>query len=184
MLARPVMAGAVILDPDRESMDWRIQGIDVGGARPVARRNPRQVRGVGGHRRPGRDRSHQHPPSDAAGQCGVQFCPGPPARCSLVDAFRIPSLPMAQRGVIGGDRRSAAIAAALDCRQSDAGSVDARTARCDPRCRFDKHKGYATPTIWRPWRGSNTRRSIGVRSNPQHCLIPLPEGPYCAAVRS
>ncbi|NJS36834.1 MAG: alpha/beta fold hydrolase [Brachymonas sp.] len=30
----------------------------------------------------------------------------------LVDAFRIPSLPMAQRGVIGGDRRSAAIAAA------------------------------------------------------------------------
>jgi ribonuclease HII len=62
----------------------------------------------------------------------------------LVDAFRIPSLPMAQRGVLGGDRRASAIAAA---------SIVAKVTRdrlmqvlhdLDPRYGFDRHKGYAT----------------------------------------
>ena len=62
----------------------------------------------------------------------------------LVDAFRVPDLPMAQRGVLHGDRRCAAIAAA---------SIVAKVTRdrqmlelhCrDPRYGFDRHKGYAT----------------------------------------
>ncbi len=62
----------------------------------------------------------------------------------LVDAFRIPRLYMAQRGVVHGDRRCAAIAAA---------SIVAKVTRdremlqhhvVDPRYGYDRHKGYAT----------------------------------------
>jgi ribonuclease HII len=62
----------------------------------------------------------------------------------LVDAFRIPDLHIAQRGVQHGDRQCAAIAAA---------SIIAKVARdrqmmteheSDPRYGYDKHKGYAT----------------------------------------
>lgn len=62
----------------------------------------------------------------------------------LVDAFRVPELPMAQRGVPHGDRRCSAIAAA---------SIVAKVIRdrqmlelhaTDPRYGFDRHKGYAT----------------------------------------
>src|SRR5437667_3008981 len=62
----------------------------------------------------------------------------------LVDAFRVPELPMAQRGVLHGDRRCSAIAAA---------SIVAKVTRDrqmlelhgrDPRYGFDRHKGYAT----------------------------------------
>jgi ribonuclease HII len=62
----------------------------------------------------------------------------------LVDAFFVPELPMAQRGVPHGDRRCAAIAAA---------SIVAKVTRDremlalhdrDPRYGFDRHKGYAT----------------------------------------
>jgi ribonuclease HII len=62
----------------------------------------------------------------------------------LVDAFHVPGLPMAQRGVVHGDRRCSAIAAA---------SIVAKVVRDremrqlhdrDPRYGFDRHKGYAT----------------------------------------
>src|SRR5262245_35027837 len=62
----------------------------------------------------------------------------------LVAAFRVPDLPMAQRGVPHGDRRCTAIAAA---------SIVAKVTRdrrmlelhgLDPRYGFDRHKGYAT----------------------------------------
>ena len=62
----------------------------------------------------------------------------------LVDAFRIPDLDIAQRGVLHGDRRCAAIAAA---------SIVAKVTRDrqmmthherDPRYGYDRHKGYAT----------------------------------------
>ena len=62
----------------------------------------------------------------------------------LVDAFRIPDLEIAQRGVLHGDRRCAAIAAA---------SIVAKVTRdremlthhaLDPRYGYDRHKGYAT----------------------------------------
>jgi ribonuclease HII len=62
----------------------------------------------------------------------------------LVDAFRIPDLDIAQRGVPHGDRKCAAIAAA---------SIVAKVTRDrqmmthherDPRYGYDRHKGYAT----------------------------------------
>jgi len=62
----------------------------------------------------------------------------------LVDAFRIPDLLMAQRAVLHGDRRCSAIAAA---------SIVAKVTRdremlvhhtFDPRYGYDRHKGYAT----------------------------------------
>ena len=62
----------------------------------------------------------------------------------LVDAFRIPQLMMAQRGVLHGDRQCSAIAAA---------SIVAKVTRdremmnhhaTDPRYGYDRHKGYAT----------------------------------------
>ena len=62
----------------------------------------------------------------------------------LVDAFRIPDLVIAQRGVLHGDRRCSAIAAA---------SIIAKVTRDremlahhadDPRYGYDRHKGYTT----------------------------------------
>ena len=62
----------------------------------------------------------------------------------LVDAFRIPNLHIAQRGVPKGDRKCAAIAAA---------SIIAKVTRDremlthhadDPRYGYAHHKGYAT----------------------------------------
>jgi ribonuclease HII len=62
----------------------------------------------------------------------------------LVDGFRIPHLIIPQRNVIGGDRRSTAIAAAsiLAKVTRDKLMVDAHGD--DPRYGFDRHKGYAT----------------------------------------
>jgi len=62
----------------------------------------------------------------------------------MVDAFRIPDLLMAQRGVVHGDRLCTSIAAA---------SIVAKVTRdremrvhhaADPRYGYDRHKGYAT----------------------------------------
>ena len=62
----------------------------------------------------------------------------------LVDGFRIPHLIIAQRPVVGGDRKSTAIAAAsiLAKVTRDRFMIDAHAA--DPRYGFDRHKGYAT----------------------------------------
>jgi len=62
----------------------------------------------------------------------------------LVDAFRIPALPMAQRGVVGGDRRSSAIAAASIVAKVTRDRVMRQLHAIDPRYGFDRHKGYAT----------------------------------------
>lgn len=62
----------------------------------------------------------------------------------LVDAFRIPALPMAQRGVIRGDRQCAAIAAASIVAKVTRDRLMDRLHAEDPRYGFDRHKGYAT----------------------------------------
>jgi ribonuclease HII len=145
-LAGPVMAGAVVLHPDRridgladskactaaqrarlydeicrKSVSWSVASIDVG---EIDRINIRQAS------------------LEAMRRAVLALAPLPDA--VLVDAFRIPSLPMAQRGVASGDRRSSAIAAA---------SIVAKVTRdrlmqvlhdADPRYGFDRHKGYAT----------------------------------------
>jgi ribonuclease HII len=145
-LAGPVVAAAVVLHPDRH-----IPGVSDSKLVPAAERerlfaqilrcaiawsvaaaDPREI-----------DRVNIHQASLRAMQRAVlALMPLPDV--VLVDAFRVPDLPMAQRGVPHGDRRCAAIAAA---------SIVAKVVRdrqmmelhgTDPRYGFDRHKGYAT----------------------------------------
>ena len=145
-LAGPVMAGAVILDPDR-----RIDGLADSKALTAAARDrlhgeicakcvawaviaidPEEI-----------DRINIHQATlQAMRRAVLALAPLPDA--VLVDAFRIPSLPMAQRGVVGGDRRSAAIAAASIVAKVTRDRLMQELHDADPRYGFDRHKGYAT----------------------------------------
>lgn len=145
-LAGPVVAAAVILDPDR-----RIPGLCDSKMITAAERErlcavitrkalawavsfvePAEI-----------DRLNIHRASlEAMRRAVVAIAPLPDL--VLVDAFRIPDLHIAQRGVLHGDRRCSAIAAA---------SIVAKVARdrhmlqhhaADPRYGYDRHKGYAT----------------------------------------
>ena len=145
-LAGPVVAAAVVLDPDRhipgvcdsklvpaserERLFDRILMHSVAWA--VAAADPSEI-----------DRINIHQASLRAMQRAV-LALAPLPDIVLVDAFRVPDLPMAQRGVPHGDRRCSAIAAA---------SIVAKVTRDrqmlelhgrDPRYGFDRHKGYAT----------------------------------------
>jgi ribonuclease HII len=145
-LAGPVVAGAVVLDPDRhipgmcdsklvpaaerERLFDRILKYALAWA--VAAADPSEI-----------DRINIHQASLRAMQRAV-LALSPLPDIVLVDAFRVPDLPMAQRGVLHGDRRCSAIAAA---------SIVAKVTRDrqmlelhgrDPRYGFDRHKGYAT----------------------------------------
>ena len=62
----------------------------------------------------------------------------------LVDAFRIPALPMAQRPVIHGDASCTAIAAASIVAKVTRDRAMVELHSSDPRYGFDRHKGYAT----------------------------------------
>ena len=62
----------------------------------------------------------------------------------LVDAFRIPDLDIAQRGVLHGDRRCAAIAAASIVAKVTRDRQMMTSTSSDPRYGYDQHKGYAT----------------------------------------
>ena len=145
-LAGPVTAAAVVLHPDRhivgladskvvpaserEALFELITASAVAWA--VASADPSEI-----------DRLNIHQASLVAMQRAVLALALQPDMV-LVDAFTIPGLPMRQRGIIGGDRRCAAIAAA---------SIVAKVIRDremhqlhlrDARYGFDHHKGYAT----------------------------------------
>jgi ribonuclease HII len=62
----------------------------------------------------------------------------------LVDAFRIPDLPMPQRPVVHGDARCTAIAAASIVAKVTRDRLMRSLHEQDPRYGFDRHKGYAT----------------------------------------
>jgi ribonuclease HII len=62
----------------------------------------------------------------------------------LVDAFRIPGLPMAQRPVVHGDASCTAIAAASIVAKVTRDRAMVELHANDPRYGFDRHKGYAT----------------------------------------
>jgi len=145
-LAGPVVAAAVVLHPDkhipgvcdskvvppaeRERIFERIIGCAVAWA--VAAADPTEI-----------DRINIHQASLRAMQRAV-LALAPLPDIVLVDAFRIPELPMAQRGVLHGDRRCSAIAAASIVAKvtRDRQMVDLHGR--DPRYGFDRHKGYAT----------------------------------------
>jgi ribonuclease HII len=145
-LAGPVVAAAVVLHPDRhiagvcdsklvpaaerERLYDRILGAAVAWA--VAAADPSEI-----------DRINIHQASLRAMQRAILSL-APLPDIVLVDAFRVPEIPMAQRGVLHGDRRCTSIAAA---------SILAKVTRdremlahhsTDPRYGYDRHKGYAT----------------------------------------
>jgi ribonuclease HII len=145
-LAGPVVAAAVVLHPDRH-----ISGVCDSKTVPSAERErlydqilSGAIAWAVGEADPSEiDRINIHQASLRAMQRAVlRLSPLPDI--VLVDAFRVPDLPMAQRGVVHGDRRCSAIAAA---------SIVAKVTRdrqmlalhgSDPRYGFDRHKGYAT----------------------------------------
>lgn len=145
-LAGPVVAAAVVLDPSRH-----IAGLADSKTVPAEEREElfctitaRAVAwAVASSDVPEIDRLNIHHASlDAMRRAVLALAPAPDM--VLVDAFRVPGLLMAQRGVPRGDRRCAAIAAA---------SIVAKVVRdrnmralheSDPRYGFDRHKGYAT----------------------------------------
>ena len=145
-LAGPVVAGAVVLHPERhipgvcdsklvpsaerDRLYDRICADAVAWA--VAAANPDEI-----------DRINIHQASLRAMQRAVlALCPLPDI--VLVDAFRVPGLPMAQRGVPHGDRRCSAIAAASIVAKVTRDRMREELHGRDPRYGFDRHKGYAT----------------------------------------
>jgi len=145
-LAGPVVAAAVVLDPARHIPGIcdsklipalereRLYGVITRRALAwsVAAAQPQEIDDLNIHRAS----------LEAMRRAVLDLTPLPDL--VLVDAFRIPELQMAQRGIPHGDRRCTAIAAA---------SILAKVTRdremlthhaADPRYGYDRHKGYAT----------------------------------------
>jgi ribonuclease HII len=145
-LAGPVVAAAVVLDPDHSipgvcdskmitaAERERLYGVITRKALAwaVASAPPGEIDEINSHRAS----------LQAMRRAVMALAPLPDL--VLVDAFRIPDLQMAQRGVLHGDRKCSAIAAA---------SIVAKVTRdremllqheTDPRYGYDRHKGYAT----------------------------------------
>jgi ribonuclease HII len=145
-LAGPVVAAAVVLHPDRhipwvsdskavpaperERLHDRIVRHAVAWA--VASAEPTEI-----------DLINIHQASLRAMQRAILLL-APLPDIVLVDAFRVPELPMAQRGVLHGDRRCSAIAAASIVAKVTRDRLMLELHDRDPRYGFDRHKGYAT----------------------------------------
>jgi ribonuclease HII len=145
-LAGPVVAGAVVLDPD-----CHIPGLSDSKQVPAAERARlydvilRRALGwsVASADRDEIDAVNIHQASLNAMRRAVRgLVPLPDL--VLVDAFYIPDLFMAQRGVLHGDARCAAIAAGSILAKVTRDRWMLNLHRTDPRYGFDRHKGYAT----------------------------------------
>ena len=145
-LAGPVLAGAVVLDPARH-----IPGLaDSKILTPIARERLYDLIcrralawAIGIADPPEIDRYNIHRASLRAMARAVGGL-APQPDLVLVDAFRITELPMAQRAVVGGDRRCAAIAAASIVAKVTRDRMMDVLHEHDGRYGFDRHKGYAT----------------------------------------
>ena len=145
-LAGPVLAGAVILDPARP-----VHGLRDSKVLTAAERDRLHLEIVATARAwavgivdvADIDRLNIHQASLRAMRQAVLALVHLPDLV-LVDAFRIPDLPMAQQQVIHGDRRSAAIAAASIVAKVTRDRLMLALHASDPRYGFDRHKGYAT----------------------------------------
>src|SRR5690606_27410380 len=145
-LAGPVVAAAVVLDPDR-----RIPGLADSKTVPpeeraalrdaiVARALAWAVAVV----EPARiDELNIHRAALRAMKDAVLgLAPLPDA--GIVDGFRIPDLAIPQRAIVKGDRQCSAIAAASIVAKVERDALMEELHRRDPRYGFDRHKGYAT----------------------------------------
>jgi ribonuclease HII len=145
-LAGPVVAAAVVLDPDRyipgicDSKTTTLQQRErlytlitrKALAWAVAAADPGEIDAINIHRAS----------LQAMRRAVMDMSPLPDM--VLVDAFRIPDLHMAQRGVLHGDRRCSAIAAASIVAKVTRDREMMRHHASDPRYGYDRHKGYAT----------------------------------------
>ena len=144
-LAGPVVAVAVVLDPCRHIAGLRDSKLLTASQREelyveitaaarwaVASASPADV-----------DRLNVHRASLDALRRAVQALDPPPA-FALIDGFSLPGLDLPQRGIVGGDRRCAAIAAASIVAKVVRDREMVRLHGADPRYGFDRHKGYAT----------------------------------------
>ena len=145
-LAGPVLAGAVILDPARPVHGLRDSKVLTAAERDRLHDEivaTARAWAVGMVDVADIDRLNIHQASlRAMRQAVLALVPLPDL--VLVDAFRIPDLPMAQQQVIHGDRRSAAIAAASIVAKVTRDRLMLTLHASDPRYGFDRHKGYAT----------------------------------------
>ena len=145
-LAGPVVAGAVILNPDRyipricdSKTVTALERVRLfekitrnAIAWGVALADPREI-----------DTINIHQASLRAMQRAVMKL-NPLPDFVLVDAFRVPDLLMAQRKVVHGDVRCTAIAAASIVAKVTRDRMMLELHAQDPRYGFDRHKGYAT----------------------------------------
>lgn len=145
-LAGPVVSAAVVLDPDRH-----IPGVCDSKLIPAAERErlydcilKSAVAWALGSADPEEiDRINIHQASLRSMQRAVLSL-NPLPDMVIVDAFRIPDLPMAQRGLRKGDRRCAAIAAASIVAKVTRDRLMLELHARDPKYGFAHHKGYAT----------------------------------------
>jgi ribonuclease HII len=145
-LAGPVVAAAVVLHPDRH-----IAGVcDSKLVSPAERERLHALIlrhaiawGVGSADPAEIDDINIHQASLRAMQRAV-LALAPLPDLVLVDAFRVPDLPMAQRRVPHGDRRCSAIAAASIVAKVTRDRLMCELHARDIRYGFDRHKGYAT----------------------------------------
>jgi ribonuclease HII len=94
---------------------------------------------------PGIDRRGLHVTNcEALGDALARLEPGPGAIC-LVDGFRLPRCEVPHRRVVGGDRTSAAIAAASVLAKVTRDRYMREAAERHPGWGFDEHVGYSTP---------------------------------------
>jgi ribonuclease HII len=145
-LAGPVVAGVVVLDPDRH-----IPGLSDSKTVPPAEREDlfeeirqRALAWAVAEASPAEiDTLNIHQASLQAMRRAVMSL-APLPDLVLVDAFRIPDLLMAQRGVVHGDQRCSAIAAASIMAKVTRDRQMRMLHEQDPRYGFLRHKGYAT----------------------------------------
>jgi ribonuclease HII len=145
-LAGPVVAAAVVLNPDRYvpriSDSKTVTALERDKLYGQITRNA-VTWGVASASCGEIDTINIHQASLRAMQRAVQLL-SPSPDFVLVDAFRIPDLLMAQRAVIHGDSRCTAIAAASIVAKVTRDRMMLELHAEDPRYGFDRHKGYAT----------------------------------------
>lgn len=145
-LAGPVMAAAVVLDPERHIPGVCDSKMITSAERErlytvitrkavawsVASAQPTEIDELNIHRAS----------LEAMRRAVLALAPLPDL--VLVDAFRIPDLRMAQHSVLHGDRRCSAIAAASILAKVTRDREMLNHHQADPRYGYDRHKGYAT----------------------------------------
>jgi len=145
-LAGPVVAAAVVLPAGDRLVGLRDSKLLSPAARD--RLNDEILRvclswSIGLGDRDTIDRINIHHASLAAMRAAVTAL-SPLPDFALVDAFRIPGLFIPQRGIVGGDRRCAGIAAASIVAKVYRDRLMVELHQVDPRYGFDRHKGYGT----------------------------------------